>query len=248
MHGSNSRRPGGPIRRSGVFGSGKRAWRRVVRNGRDQGCSNEGFRGKTGVKVTAAGPDRSEKDRLPVHETAAVGLGPAVGDEPELVRFSHRKGTGPMAVTRGFELSQAFARAAADAPMSRAYRRCRRALRFWNHPEHGAGGQDEKEDGAGQGFHGISVRRTEPGRNSGEGAPLVRPLFWLVERWFSRAGPSEQSREGWRAVPSSGFLPGRSVPPSRRWPPPPRPTGRGRLPIARGAHRSRRAWRASPRH
>ncbi len=165
-----SLRPSGTRnRRTAVVESGKAAWRRIFYGWRDQGCSQGGFLVKTGVTVFGTGPNRREEDRLQVHETNELGLSSAVGDEPERVRFPRWPGAGPMTVVRVLQLLQAQDRAAADAPVSRADRSRRLALRFLNHPDHGAGGQDEQEHGAGQGLHGVRVCRTEPGRNEEEG-------------------------------------------------------------------------------
>ena len=163
------RRSGTRNRRTAVVGSGEAAWRRIFSGWRNQGCSNGGVLGKTGVKVSEIGPDRRQEDRLQGHETDAQGIGSAVGDEPERVRLPHRPGAGPMTVVRVLHLLQAQYRAAADAPMGRADRSRRLALRFLNHPDHGTGGQDEQEHGAGQGLHRGRLRRTEPGCNEDEG-------------------------------------------------------------------------------
>ena len=254
---SYTRRPGVPNRCSGVLKSEERAWRRVVRDWRGQRRSNGGFWGKFGAKVSESGPDRREKDGLQIHEADALGLGSAVGDEPELVRFPHREGACRSAVVRGFQLLQACVRTAADAPVSRTDRSRPLVSRFRNHPDHGAGGQDEQEHGTGQSLHRSQTTPEPTGKQWRCGArPCVVGFKTCFSRCvrtsstgrFSRGGPSERSRAGWRAGPSSRCRRDRFVRPSRQWPPHPRPRGRGRSPIARRAPRLRRVWRASPRH
>ena len=228
--------------------SGGQAWRRIVQGWRDQEYLKGRFLGKPGTKVSEAGPDRRKEDRLQVHESDARGIGSAVGDDPEPVRLPHRPRAGPMALVPVSQLLQAHLRAAADAPVSRADRSRGLAVRLSSHPDHGAGGEDRQEHGTGQNLHGIRVRRTVHGRNEAGEEPGTQEREEACYREFkiNRGGSSERSRAGWRAAPSSGFPPGRSVRPTRRWSPQPRPAGKGRGPTARMELRWRRPGRASP--
>lgn len=239
-----------PNCRTGLLESGGRAWRRIVRGWRDQWSLKGRFVRKTGAKVSESGPDRRKEDRLQVHEPDARGIGSAVGDDPEPGRFPHRPRADPKAVVPVSQLFQARLRAAAGARMSRADRSRRFALRFSSHPDHGAGGQDRQEHGTGQNLHRIRLRRTEPGRNEAEGRVRESERGGVLYGEFkiSRGGPNERSRAGWRAVPSSGFPPGRSVPPTRRRPLQPRQAGSGRAPTAMQAPRWKRPGKASPQH
>ena len=238
-----------PNCRTGLLESGDRAWRRIVRGWRDQYSLKGRFFRKTGAKVSESGPDRRKEDRLQVHEPDASGVGAAVGDDAERGRFPHRPRADPKAVVPVSQLFQACFRAAAGARMSRADRSRRFALRYSSHPDHGAGGQDQQEHGTGQNLHRTRLRRTEPGRNEAEGRVRVTERGGVLygELKISRGGPNERSRASWLAVPSSGFPPGRSVPPTRRWSPQPRPAGSGRVPTARMGLRWRRPGRASLR-